>query len=73
MSLKKQPAERVRTKHVVPPARWDVLYGTYHEQLRLCKLTDERDNLCYWYGFETESQSPRPVFKAQSASEQSEV
>lgn len=73
MSLKKQPAERVRTKHVVPPARWDILYGTYHEQLRLCKLTDERDNLCYWYGFETESQSPRPVFKAQSASEQSEV
>ena len=73
MSLKKQPAERVRTKHVVPPARWDILYGTYHEQLRLCKLTDERDNLCYWYGFETESQSSRPVFKAQSASEQSEV
>ena len=30
MSLKKQPAERVKTKHQVPPEHWEVIQGHYH-------------------------------------------
>ena len=51
MSLKKQPAERVRTKHVTPPASWDVVFGTYQEGLRLCKLPLEDGETIVWYGF----------------------
>ena len=64
MSLKKQPAERVRTKHVTPPSTWEVMMGEYHEGLRLCKLPlGENDNII-WYGFEMEEQGGKPVFKA---------
>ena len=67
MSLKKQPAARIRTKHVTPPDNWNVVYGSYHERLRLCLLpATENEKLNYWFGFETESQQPRPVFKATS-------
>ncbi len=66
MSLKKQPAERVRTKHVTPPADWQCCWGTYHEGLRLCKLEDESNHRCYWYGFETEKQETQPCLKAVS-------
>lgn len=66
MSLKKQPAEKVRTKHVTPPDSWETIYGQYQENLRLCRLEDKAERRCYWYGFETESQSTRPVFKALS-------
>ena len=66
MSLKKAPAERVRTKHAVPPAAWDVRFGTYKETLRLCRLEDPESGLSYWYGFETESQRATPTFKAVS-------
>ena len=38
MSLKKQPAERIKTRHQVPPAQWEVLHGTYNESMRLCFL-----------------------------------
>ena len=31
MSLKKEPAIRIRTKHVLPPDAWEPIYGTYHE------------------------------------------
>lgn len=64
MSLKKQPAERVRTKHVTPPEQWTVCFGTYHEGLRLCLLPGENSGITYWYGFETENQASKPVFKA---------
>ena len=67
MSLKKQPAERVKTKHQVPPEHWEVLQGTYHEKLRLCFLpTDPEAQHGYWFGFETETQQIKPVFKAKS-------
>ena len=65
MSLKKQPAESVRTKHVTPPAEWEVISGEYHEGLRLCKLPLE-DGTFVWYGFEMEEQGGKPVFKATS-------
>lgn len=65
MSLKKQPAARIRTKHVVPPEHWNIVYGEYHEGLRLCLLPgNETDPTNYWFGFETESQYLRPVLKA---------
>lgn len=66
MSLKKTPAEKVRTKHVLPPDRWEICFGSYHEKLRLCRLADSGSDLCYWYGFETEISHPAPVFKALS-------
>lgn len=65
MSLKKQPAYRIRTKHVTPPGQWETVYGSYHEGLRLCMLPgNETDPTTYWFGFETENQQTRPVFKA---------
>ena len=66
MSLKKAPAEKVRTKHVAPPPQWDIRFGTYKKEMRLCCLSDPASGCCYWYGFETESQHPLPVFKAVS-------
>ena len=67
MSLKKQPAERVKTKHQVPPEHWEVIQGSYHEKLRLCFLpTDTEYTHGYWFGFETDTQRITPVFKAKS-------
>ena len=65
MSLKKQPAARIRTKHVSPPEAWSVCYGEYKESLRLCMLPgNDTDPNTYWYGFESETQQTKPVFKA---------
>ena len=64
MSLKKQPAERVRTKHVTPPTSWEVCFGEYQEGLRLCKLPLEDGKNIVWYGFVMEEQGGIPVFKA---------
>ena len=67
MSLKKQPAERVKTKRQMPPEQWSVIHGTYNESLRLCFLpTDDEGLHGYWFGFESETQTITPVFKAQS-------
>ena len=67
MSLKKQPAEKVKTKHQVPPEHWEVIQGHYHEKLRLCFLPTDSENMHgYWFGFETETQRITPVFKAKS-------
>ena len=67
MSLKKQPAERVKTKHQVPPEHWEIIQGTYHEKMKLCFLpTDQEAQHGYWFGFETETQQIKPVFKAKS-------
>ena len=67
MSLKKQPAERVKTKHQTPPEHWEVLQGKYHEHLKLCFLPTDMEGLHgYWFGFETETQKITPVFKAKS-------
>lgn len=64
MSLKKAPAKTARTKHVTPPEEWEVIYGTYREGMRLCFLPLEDDYHGFWYGFDTESQNPKPIFKA---------
>ena len=67
MSLKKQPAERVKTKHQTPPEHWEVLQGHYHERLKLCFLPTDTECLHgYWFGFKTETQKITPVFKAKS-------
>lgn len=65
MSLKKQPAEKVKTKHQTPPDAWEILDGQYKENLKLCFLPTEPSH-GYWFGFETESQKTIPVFKAKS-------
>lgn len=64
MSLKKVPAEKVRTKRQTPPESWEVIYGSYHEHLRLCFLPTSEDGHGYWFGFESEIQKIEPVFKA---------
>lgn len=67
MSLKKLPAEKIKTKHQIPPERWDVIYGEYKESLRLCFLpVDQENRHGYWFGFESEIQKAEPVFKAKS-------
>lgn len=64
MSLKKIPAEKVRTKRQTPPENWKVLYGSYQENLRLCFLPVDEEGHGYWFGFESEIQKIEPVFKA---------
>jgi hypothetical protein len=55
MSLKKTPAEKVKTKHQIPPEKWEVIYGGYKSNLRLCFLPLDENTKCgYWFGFETE-------------------
>lgn len=64
MSLKKRPAEGVRTKHVYASPTWVVLYGEYVEGMRLCYLPVDGEGYGYWFGYETASQKPVPIFKA---------
>ena len=67
MSLKKLPAEKVWTKRQIPPATWNIIYGEYKESLRLCFLpADEKGEHGYWFGFESEIQMSKPVFRAYS-------
>ena len=66
MSLKKLPAEKVKTKRQFPPDTWEVQYGTYRDDLRLCFLPDEENGTGYWFGFEAEIQKVEPVFKAKT-------
>ncbi|MEG1564372.1 MAG: DUF4080 domain-containing protein [Bacteroides sp.] len=68
MSLKKRPAERVKTKKQVPPPQWDVAYGTYEEGLRLCFLPSGEGDGGFWFGLASEEQQRKPVFKAESRS-----
>lgn len=68
MSLKKIPAEKVRTRRQVPPDNWEVIYGTYKESLRLCFLPadDSSTEHGFWFGFESEMQKAAPTFKART-------
>ena len=66
VSLKKAPAEKVRTKRQVPPEKWEIVYGTYRENLRLCFLPTDEAEHGYWFGFESEIQKIQPVFKAKN-------
>ena len=70
MSLKKKPAEKVKTKRQMPPEYWEVIYGNYKESLRLCFLPiDDNTQNGYWFGFESEIQKAEPVFKAKGIME----
>ena len=73
MSLKKRPAEGVRTKHVQPVDAWTVVYGEYSEQLRLCYLPVGNEGCGYWFGYDSTTQCPTPVFKAKVISSTSQV
>lgn len=64
MSLKKRPAEGVRTKHVQPSTMWNVVYGEYNEKLRLCFLPTADAHGC-WFGYDTTTQCPVPIFRAE--------
>ena len=64
MSLKKRPAEGVRTKHVQPSEEWTVLQGEYADSLRLCFLPIDDEGHGYWFGYDSTSQCPAPIFKA---------
>ena len=64
MSLKKRPAEGVKTKHVQPSTAWTVLYGEYVESLRLCFLPVGDEGHGYWFGYDSTTQCPTPIFKA---------
>ena len=64
MSLKKRPAEGVRTKHVQPSAMWQVDYGEYVDTLRLCFLPTDGEGHGYWFGYDSMAQCPAPIFKA---------
>lgn len=64
MSLKKRPAEGVRTKHIHPSEKWVVIYGECGENLRLCFLPIDDRGHGYWFGYDTTSQCVVPIFKA---------
>ena len=64
MSLKKRPAEGVRTKHVQPSETWHVVYGKYSEKLRLCFLPTDDSGHGHWFGYDSTSQCPTPIFRA---------
>ena len=66
MSLKKRPAEGVRTKHVQPSEAWTVICGESADTLRLCFLPTDDAGHGYWFGYDTTSQCPAPIFKAVS-------
>lgn len=67
MSLKKSPAARVRTKHITIPESWIPVYGEYQTNMKICMLPCNNDQgKRWWYGFESQTQQTKPVFKAYS-------
>lgn len=64
MSLRKSPAEAVKTKHIHLPEKWETVWGDYKESLKLAYFPDVINNKEYWYGYETEKQEAKPTFKA---------
>ena len=65
MSLKKRPAEGVRTKHIHPSEEWNVVYGECSEKLRLCFLPIDDEGHGYWFGYDTTLQCVVPIFRAE--------
>ncbi len=59
MSLKKKPAEKVKTKHVTLPENLEIKYGHPAENMRCCMLPD--GNMSHWFGFSTEDQQAKPI------------
>lgn len=66
LSLRKEPASAVLTKHITPCDDWMILRGEYKPSLRLCFLPAEKsEDRGIWYGYETERLEHRPVFVAE--------
>ena len=65
MSLKKRPAEGVRTKHVEPSPTWRIVRGSYEPTMKLCFLPIDAQGHGYWFGYDTTVQCVRPVFRAE--------
>ncbi|MBQ4633058.1 MAG: B12-binding domain-containing radical SAM protein, partial [Prevotella sp.] len=66
LSLRKEPASAVLTKHITPCDDWMILRGEYKPSLRLCFLPAEKsEDRGIWYGYETERLERRPVFVAE--------
>lgn len=63
MSLKKRPAEHVRTGRLSLPAAYEVLYGEYSDALRLCFLPTDGEH-GFLFGYDTTAQRLAPIFKA---------
>ena len=63
MSLRKKPAEQVQRGHLHPSLDWNVEYGKYSDTLRLCFLP-ANEEWGYWFGYDSTSQHPAPIFKA---------
>lgn len=69
MSLKKEPAEHVKTGKNMPPQCWQqIIYGQYNNHVRLCFLPENnaKGETGLWFGFDTDTQNIYPVFKARS-------
>lgn len=65
MSLKKYPARLLQSCRLQKPVHWMVDYGSYHPSLRIYFLPiAEGSNSGFWYGYNTQEQCPKPVFKA---------
>ena len=64
MSLKKRPAEMVKIGRIKPPKEWQVIYGEYSEDMRLCCLPVESEGIGIWYAYERLSQRGIPTCKA---------
>ena len=64
MSLRKTPAEHVIRGRLLPPPAWIIEYGEYDESLRLCHLPTGPDGKGYWFGYDSTSQRPAPIFMA---------
>lgn len=64
MSLRKTPTEHVIRGRLQPPSAWTIEYGEYDESLRLCHLPTGPDGQGYWFGYDSTSQRPAPIFKA---------
>ena len=64
LSLKKRPAEHVRTGRQQPPTEWTVRYGEYDDSLRLCFLPTTEGH-GHWFGYSSTKQCPTPVFRAE--------
>ena len=66
MSLKKAPLPKRCAPNTLRLPAMGYPVRDIQKEMRLCCLSDPASGCCYWYGFETESQHPLPVFKAVS-------
>ena len=50
MSLKKEPAENIKTKGQTPPNNWKIIQGKYHKNMKLYMLPTPQNK--YWFGYD---------------------